>query len=681
MPKSFRTLFLIVAFSLISAFPYAATGQSSPTPTAPKTKARKKVAEAKKGPTIEERLQQVAQQLKEQQEQIQQQQSQIQQLLQTNTQLRQEVQQQGQAFQSSVQHAAEQATVVQEGVKTLNTTVADLQAETKVAANAVVENKKAVTGLENPPAIHFKGVSITPGGFLAGETVNRTRATSGDLPTAFSVIPFGGNALSKLSEFNFAARQSRLSMLVETKVGSTKINGYVEGDFLGSGTTSNNRQTNSYVFRQRQLYAMAAFANGWSITGGQQWSLATENKKGIVNRQESLPGMIDPNYVVGFTWQRAEAFRVVKTINDKAAVGFSIEGPQTTIGGRGFSTFTNTSATGVVTTAQDFWLNAPGAAGSLFNAFDATGYTPNKLPDFVAKAAFDPGFGHYEILGILSTFRNRVYPCAVVSPTGSNLSGTVILNGPAINPTGCVDASGNPLTSPSSLLAYNDSRAGGGFGISAALPLVPKKADLSLKVVAGDGIGRFGATQLQDVTARPDGTLALIRSQQALAKLELHPTAKLDLYLYVGNEYAARAAYSGYSTVKVTNTPAIPAYGTQPAYPSIATYTTSVSGVGGYGNPFANNTGCGTEGVPSGTGAPSAGGTCAGDIRNIMEGTIGFWHKIYQGPTGRLQWGLQYSYVEKFAWSGAGDLAQGTPGIAPRGVDNVFFTSFRYYLP
>lgn len=538
---------------------------------------------------------------------------------------------------------------------------------------------------EGPATIHFKGVGITPAGFLAGETVNRTHATGGDIPTAFTAIPFNGNSLADVSEFAFSARQSRLSMLVEGKIANATLDGYVEADFLGAGTTSNNRQTNSYVFRQRQLYAMASFTNGWSITGGQQWTLATENKHGITNRYgggigESLPNMIDPNYVVGLTWARADAIRVAKNF-DKAAFAFSIEGPQTTIGGRGFSATTNTSALGVVATSQNFWVNSPGAAAGLYNAFDATGYTANKLPDFVVKAAFDPGFGHYEVLGIISTFRDRIYPCAVVSPTASNAGGTVILKGSPINPGGCVDSTGAVLTAPSATGAYNDSRTGGGVGVSAALPLVPKKFDLGIKVVGGDGIGRFGAAQLSDVTARPDGTLALIRNEQTLIKLEWHATPKVDIYAYFGNEYAGRTQYTGYQTVKVANTPAIPAFGTQPAYPSIATYTTSTSGIGGYGNILANNSGCATETAPSGTGTPGTGGTCAGDIRNIMEGTIGFWHRLHQGPEGRFQWGLQYSYLEKFAWSGGGDVTAGAPGIAPKGIDNLFFTSIRYYIP
>lgn len=71
--------------------------------------------------------------------------------------------------------------------------------------------------------------------------------------------------------------------------------------------------------------------------------------------------------------------------------------------------------------------------------------------------------------------------------------------------------------------------------------------------------------------------------------------------------------------------------GIQPPYPALTTTTISTSGIGGYGSPYANNTGCGTETLPTGTSAPGTGGTCAGDIRMITEATLGFWHKMYQG--------------------------------------------------
>jgi hypothetical protein len=522
---------------------------------------------------------------------------------------------------------------------------------------------------DGPGSIRYKGVSLTPGGFIAAETIFRTRDTSADINTPFTGIPFPGNALSKVSEFNFTARQSRATLLAETQIGSAKVSAYYEADFLGAGTTSNNRQSNSYVFRQRQLFARVDFATGTSVSGGQMWSLATENKKGIVNRQENLTMQIDPQYIVGFTWQRAYGFRVSQSLFDnKLTAAVAIEGPQTTLGGRGFSTYTNAAAV----TSQNFFINAPGAGGGLYNAFDATGYTANKAPDVIAKIAVDPGWGHYELFGILSTFRSRVYPCAVVSPAAS--TPTTILVG---DPISC--AANPAATTPSAAGAFNDTREGGGVGASLFVPVIAKKVDFGLKGVIGDGIGRFGSAQLADATARPDGTLAPIRTYHALARLEVHPTPKLDLYAYFGDEYAARTAYTGYQSVKLTTTSLT---GAAPGDPvtTLTTVTTSSGGIGGYGSPFANNSGCSTETAPTNQNTPGAGGTCAGDIRNIIEGSAGFWHKFYNGPKGRIQWGIQYAYFTKSGWSGNNNVAA-NPGIAPKAVNNMVWTSFRYYLP
>jgi hypothetical protein len=522
---------------------------------------------------------------------------------------------------------------------------------------------------DGPASIKFKGISLTPGGFIAAETIFRTRAASADINTPFTGIPYNGNSLSKVSEFNFTARQSRATLLAETTIGSAKVNGYYEADFLGAGTTSNNRQSNSYVFRQRQLFASVMFHSGLSVTGGQMWSLATENKKGILNRQEALPMQIDPQYIVGFTWQRAYGFRVTQSLFDnKLTLGVAVEGPQTTIGGRGFSAYTNATAV----TSQNFFINAPGAGGGLYNAFDATGYTVNKAPDLIAKVAVDPGWGHYEVFGIVSTFRARVYPCAVVSPTVS--TATTILVG---NPISCGAAPA--ATTPSAAGAFNDSRLGGGVGGSFTVPVIAKKLDFGLKAVIGDGIGRFGSAQLADVTARPFGTLAPIRGGHGLAKLEYHPNAKLDVYAYFGDEYAARAAYVGYSSVKLT-TNTLTGAGPGSPVTTTTTVTTSTGGIGGYGSPFANNSGCSTEVAPTTQLLPGAGGTCAGDVRNIYEGSLGFWHKFYSGPKGRVQWGLQYAYFSKSGWSGNNNVPTAF-GISPKAVDNMVWTSFRYYLP
>ncbi len=536
-------------------------------------------------------------------------------------------------------------------------------------ATTAQADAKAKASEDGPSSIKFKGISLTPGGFIAAETIFRTRATSADINTPFTGIPFPGNDLSRVSEFNFTARQSRATLLAETHIGSAKVSGYYEADFLGAGTTSNNRQSNSYVVRQRQLFASVEFATGLTVTGGQMWSLATENKKGILNRQENFPLQIDPQYIVGFTWQRAYGFRVAQSLLDnKLALAIAVEGPQTTLGGRGFSTYTNAAAA----TSQNFFINAPGNGGGLYNAFDSTGYTTNKAPDLIAKVAVDPGFGHYELFGMLSTFRSRVYPCAVVSVAASTPTTTLVGD-----PISC--AANPAATTPSSAGAFNDTRIGGGVGASLFVPIIPKKFEFGLKGVIGDGTGRFGSAQLADVTARPDGTLAPIRAYHALARFEFHPTSKLDLYAYFGDEYAARTDYVGYQSVKLTTNTLT---GAAPGDPvtTTTTVTTSSSGIGGYGSPFANNSGCNTEGVPANQNTPSAGGTCAGDIRNIIEGSAGFWHKIYSGPKGRIQWGIQYAYFTKSAWSGNNNVLT-NPGIAPKAVNNMVWTSFRYYLP
>ncbi|HYK40444.1 MAG TPA: hypothetical protein VEU98_10465 [Candidatus Eremiobacteraceae bacterium] len=487
---------------------------------------------------------------------------------------------------------------------------------------------------EGPSTIRYKGVNITPGGFIEAATVSRQRAASADINTPFTGIPYPGLALGKVSENNFSARQSRLSLLIDTKVGSAKVSGYFEGDWLGAGVTSNNRQSNSYVFRQRQLWASVKFDSGAYFAGGQMWSLVTESKKGIENRQEAFPLQIDPQYIVGWAWQRAYGFRVAKNW-DKFAIGAGIEAPQTTLGGRGFP--------------LNFFIDAPGAGGGLYNFVDTAGYTLNRAPDFLLKATADPGWGHYEVVGILSTFRNRIYPCgALPLPTFPTATCT---------------------TATSTAGAFNDSRTGGGVGATARLPVIAKKLDLVAHIQAGDGIGRYSSAQIADLTARPDGSISLIHSYAWLGSAEAHPNAKIDLYAYFGGEYGGRTAYN------FTN------------------------GLGnpvpvGYGNPLFNNSGCSTETfpVPSGTGigqpssptAPGAVGGCAGDVKQVLEGTLGFWHKIYNGPKGRLQWGVQYSYLTKYGWNGNNfnsTTGVAGPSLRPHAVDNMVLTSFRYYIP
>lgn len=500
---------MVLALSLMLSAFTAQAQQSTATATA-KTAKRKNTVQ-RTDPGTAARLDKLEQAIDAQQQQIRQLNDQVQRRDQQIQQLQQTLQQsQAAAMQASVKadtaatEAAKQGTAVAD----LRNDVTDMKQNATNTALTLQETQVNVkTAIESPATIHYKGVNITPGGFVAAETVYRTRATSSDINTPFTGIPYTANALSNLGETNLTARQSRLSLLGESKVGNTKLTGYWEADWLGTGVTSNNRQSNSYVLRQRVIYGQAAFDNGLSLTAGQMWSLVTEDRKGIQNRQEVSPLTIDPQYNVGFSWARQYGFRAVKDFGGKFALGIAIEGPQATIGGRGFSSVATSSGGVTTTTGGNTILDAPGAGGGLFNFADTTGYSINKAPDIIVKAAADPGWGHYEVFGIFSDFRNRVYPCGVVGTTTTD----------TVPGTASLPCSIDGSFSPSAVGAYNDTRTGGGVGANFRLPIIAKKLEFAFQGLAGDGVGRYGSAQIPDLTFRPNGTEALIRTAHGLS--------------------------------------------------------------------------------------------------------------------------------------------------------------------
>lgn len=98
----------------------------------------------------------------------------------------------------------------------------------------VVEKTEAPT--ENPAAIRFKGITITPGGFLEAAGLYRTHNENGDVTSTFGNIPFSGSANSFLSEFRGTARQSRISLLAEGKVRDLEGERLLRSRFPGCST-------------------------------------------------------------------------------------------------------------------------------------------------------------------------------------------------------------------------------------------------------------------------------------------------------------------------------------------------------------------------------------------------------------------------------------------------------------
>jgi hypothetical protein len=604
-----RTMAVVLSIAFAGSV-IAAQAQDTAPATTTKS-AKRKAAAQKVGPTISEQLSEMKQAIDAQQQQI----KQLSDMVQTREQKIQQLEQrldQSQAVATQAQTKADtvasQSAEEQQTVMALKSDVTDLKTGATSAALNLQETQKRIGEIESPLAIHFKGITITPGGFLAAESVYRNRALGADINTPMNGLNMPGSGQNAISEFFGSGRQSRISMLAEGKFNNTKLTGYVEADFLSAGVTSNNNESNSYTLRQRQAWGQAALTNGWTFTGGQMWSLVTETKKGTDNRSEALPMTIDPQYTVGFSWARQWGFRAAKNFNNHFWLAASLENPQTTFAARG--------------NASNFAFGSAGNGSGLYNL--NANYSFNATPDLILKAAFEPGFGHYEVYGIFSRFRDRVYPC--VEPV-AGLTCTTTATG-----------------------AFNSSKNGGGLGANARVTIA-KHLDFGLHALYGNGIGRYGTSGLPDATVNPDGTLAPLRSYQGLVTLEYH-MPRFDIYLNGGQEYVKR-----HSQID------------------------SISGKPvGYGSPLFIDSGCYTETAPgSGTGFGFGGlSNCNADTQRVIEGSFGFWLKLYNGPKGRLQLGPQYSYVSRGSWTGTG-----TAGtfVAPHGIDNMVFTSFRYYLP
>lgn len=453
-------------------------------------------------------------------------------------------------------------------IQSLKNQVRDLQ--DKVQA---LESKGGEGGSKSAGSgIKAGPLTITLGGFTELATIYRNRNQTTDVASNWNGgIPFANSPNHDLSEFRESARQSRLSILTEgPEVNGAKGEAYFETDFLGAAPTANSVESNSYNLRMRHIYADYTTAGGFQILAGQNWSLLTMQKKGMSPRGEAIPLTIDAQYVPGFNWTRNPQVRVVQKFSDLISAGLSAESPQAIAAGN--------VPSGVV-------YNNVGV--SQLNPL--TTYTTDKLPDFIAKLSFDPPFGHYELYGMSRTFRNLI------------------------------GGSDNSTTANS-------------VGGSAVLPIVPKKFEVHLSALTGDGVGRYGSAQLPDFTFDSTGHIKPISETTALVGLIGYPTSDLTLY--------------GYGGVEKSNETAVSTVGTT---------------LYGYGNPGVNNSGCDT-----------LGGTCQAQTKSISQITIGGWWKFYQGHIGYMQLGLQASHTKR-------ETFDATSGGAPSASMNVVMASFRYY--
>jgi hypothetical protein len=263
-----------------------------------------------------------------------------------------------------------------------------------------------------------------------------------------------------------------------------------------------------------------------------------------------------------------------------------------------------------------------------------TSCSNNKFPDVIEKAALDPGWGHYEVVGIQRWFTDDVAPI-----------------GPPFLPAGVAVSPG----------WKEKTNFGWGVGGSVLLPVIPQFVDLQGSFLTGQGLGRYGSSQLADVTIGPDGTEKPLHTTQVLLGMVAHPWAGLDVYGYAGQEQVNANFWNQTVGGATTN--------------------------GGFGNPAYLNGGCFNPNTSAavdgsaGFNTPIAGTSCTANVKRTQELSIGFWQQLYKGDLGQVRFGAQYEFVRLQAFAGATTGAGSGPlpnqGLNP--YNNIVFFSLRYY--
>jgi hypothetical protein len=240
---------------------------------------------------------------------------------------------------------------------------------------------------------------ITPGGYVDLTTIYRTTDSGNGLTTSDATIPLNNTQAGGLSETRLTAQGTRFSLRIDENVGKTAVVAYGEADFNGYQPYNLEISNNPDTFRLRHFFVQLR-RDKWDFLAGQDWTFLTTNRVGLSPLPSDIYTTVNPdlNYQVGITYARQAQFRAVYHFNDHFAIGASVENPQQFVGSAPtFPTLFATSYLNEVDNNTDF-LSTDGATK-----------TPNFLPDFVVKIAYDTKIGdkafHVEAAGLSTTPR------------------------------------------------------------------------------------------------------------------------------------------------------------------------------------------------------------------------------------------------------------------------------------
>jgi hypothetical protein len=371
--------------------------------------------------------------------------------------------------------------------------------------------QKAETESPSPLAVKIGNAAFAPLGFVDATFYGRSSNVGSGIGTNFGGIPYNNSASEHLSEANFSTQNSRLGFRVDSSVLGSKVLGYFEADFLGNQPANVFVTSNSDTFRMRNVFVDVR-KNGFEVLAGQDWSLATPNRKGL----SPLPSDIfytqnmDTNYQAGLVWARQTQFRFVAHPSANLALGVSLENPQQYLEGSGG---VNASA---VTLPSAYSSVAGSQANNGSNSFSAA----NLHPDVIFKAAYDGHAGekimHVEAGGMVRSFK---------------------------------------IAAPATPFTTHTATAGAGE-INANLELV-KGFHLVANTFFGSGNGRYVFGLAPDFIVRADGSLSPIHTYSTVDGFEWTVHKNTLLYGYYGAVYIKRNV--GIDTTG--KTPALIGYG------------------------------------------------------------------------------------------------------------------------
>ncbi len=306
----------------------------------------------------------------------------------------------------------QQINAMQQQLQTMQNQLAETKKQAKAAASKADEVQQAqIAAPSIPPNLYnadmpvptkgppswFDSIHVSmAGSFIAMEGAFRQRNenASGASDPPFSTIPLMNSPLYGQNETRFSAQQSRIALKASGDISPTQhVKGYYEMDFLGAAPTANSRESNSYTPRIRQAYF--AYDNdvfGGHFSAGQMWSLATQNRVGILNSTENVPLTIDAQYVAGFNWARQPAIRFVEDWGKIAWFAVSVESSQTAFASNG----NGVAGAVAVSSANSGTVVPPTAITNVTNNCNASGLldsvtqcSVNPAPDIIEKFALD----------------------------------------------------------------------------------------------------------------------------------------------------------------------------------------------------------------------------------------------------------------------------------------------------